>query len=100
MMTDALVLGAAALAGAALGAVYFGALWWTVAGLASGAHGAPLVALSALVRTALAVAGLYVLAGGQWQRLLAGLGGFATARALALRLVRAGAKREGRRHAP
>lgn len=70
----------ALVAGILLGLVFFGGLWWTVRmGLAS-----PQPALwflgSFLVRTAIAVAGFYFVAQGNWRRLVACLSGFLLAR--------------------
>jgi len=99
------VLVLAALAGVALGALFFGGLWYsTRRGAAS-----PTPALwffgSLLLRMAITLPGFYVVAGGDWERMLACLLGFLLARATVLRLTRpgphgqAGAAREAR-HAP
>lgn len=87
-MIDALRLLGVLLAGVALGLVFFGGLWWTVRrGMAS-----PRPALwffgSLVLRIALTLGGIYLVAGDQWQRLLAVLLGFWLARALVLRLTR------------
>ena len=86
-MNDALILLLAGGAGGLLGAFFFGGLWWTVRrGLAS--KRAALWFLSSLVlRTAVSVAGFFVVAGGQWQRLLACLIGFTIARYIVIRLT-------------
>lgn len=75
-------------AGAGLGAMFFGGLWWTVRkGLAS-----PQPALwftgSLLLRTSLALAGMYVVSGGQWDRLALCLLGFVMARLVVTWLTR------------
>ena len=67
-------------AGAALGAFFFGGLWWTVLKLASSPRPALWVFGSALARMGIALAGFYLVAGGQWERLIACLLGFVTAR--------------------
>jgi F1F0 ATPase subunit 2 len=87
MMNETLTLILAGAAGVVLGAVFFAGLWWTVRrGVAS-----PQPALwflgSALVRTAVALAGFYFIADGRWQRLLVCLLGFLVARMLVMRLV-------------
>jgi F1F0 ATPase subunit 2 len=79
-MNDTLTLLLAGSSGIALGAVFFGGLWWTVRrGVAS-----PRPALwflgSALLRTVLVVTGFYLVGGGQWRRLAACLAGFILAR--------------------
>lgn len=102
-MADWLPIAAAAVAGLALGAAYFGALWWSVRALAAAAttgRAPPLLALGFVLRLAAAAGGLYLIGGGQWQRLLAGLCGFLLARALALRVVRRRHMHEEGRHAP
>jgi F1F0 ATPase subunit 2 len=84
-MNEALVL--AGLAGAVLGAIFFGGLWWTVR------HGmaAPRPALwflgSLLLRMSIALFGFYFVTGGRWERLLACLLGFLAARFVVTRLV-------------
>jgi F1F0 ATPase subunit 2 len=79
----------ALLAGVFLGATFFGGLWWTI----RRGVGSKVPALwflgSILLRTAIAVAGFYVVARGDWHRLLACLLGFLVARVLATRLTRA-----------
>ena len=75
-LTLALVLAA----GLILGAFFFGGLWWTVRmGVASKR---PVLWFlgSLLLRTAIVVAGFYLLGDGHWQRLLACLCGFVVAR--------------------
>lgn len=86
-MNDALLLLLAGGAGGLLGTFFFGGLWWTVRrGLAS--QRAAVWFLSSLVlRTAISVAGFFVVAGGQWQRLLACLIGFTIARYIVMRFA-------------
>lgn len=86
-MIDALSWVGVLLAGVALGLMFFGGLWWTVRrGMAS-----PRPALwffgSLVVRVALTLGGIYLVAGDQWQRLLAIMLGFWLARAVVLRLT-------------
>jgi F1F0 ATPase subunit 2 len=82
---------ATALAGAAgflLGALFFAGLWWTVRQGLSSPRPALWFFASLLLRMSLAVAGVYTVAGGSWQRLLACLLGFVLARLAVLRLSR------------
>ena len=79
-MNETLTLALAWLAGAALGAFFFGGLWWTVRKLASSPRLALWVFGSALARTGIALAGFYLVGGGHWERLLACLLGFVMAR--------------------
>ena len=55
-----LVAGASMLAGAALGAIFFGGLWWTVQRGAASAAPARWFITSLVVRTAIVLAGFYV----------------------------------------
>lgn len=84
--TGALVL--TALAGGALGAMYFGGLWWTVRRSLASPRPALWVFSSLLIRMALALAGFYWLGGGRWESMLACLVGFFVARALVIRTTR------------
>ena len=87
-MSEIMLSALALLAGILLGAMFFGGLWWTVLkGVAS-----PRPALwflgSLLLRMSLALAGLYVVSGGQWDRLLVCLLGFVMARLVVTWLTR------------
>jgi len=78
----------ALLAGGALGAFFFGGLWWTVRrGLAANQPALWMLS-SALLRVGVALAGFYGVAGGDWRRLVACLIGFLVARQITLRLTR------------
>jgi F1F0 ATPase subunit 2 len=75
-----ILIALALLSGILLGVIFFGGLWWTVRrGLLS-----PVPAMwfsaSSLIRTAVALAGFYVVSCGEWRRLLACLLGFFLAR--------------------
>ena len=98
-MMQLLILGMAWLAGAALGTFFFGGLWWTVRALIGSARGALYMLGSLLLRMGVAGLGFYLVAGGQWQRMLACLLGFLMARTAVLHLSSAFANR-GRHHAP
>jgi F1F0 ATPase subunit 2 len=82
------VLALAALAGAALGSLFFGGLWYT----ARRAAASPAPALwffgSLLLRMAITLPGFLLVAGGHWERMLACLLGFLVARATVTRLTR------------
>jgi F1F0 ATPase subunit 2 len=81
-MTDALTLLPPSLAGVALGAMFFGGLWWTVRRGTSSRRPALWFVSSHLLRMSLALAGFYAVSGGRWDRLLACLVGFIIARVL------------------
>ena len=86
-MPDLMMLLLAGGAGALLGVLFFGGLWWTVQrGLASSRTALWFVG-SFLLRTGVVLAGMYVVSGGQWQALLACLVGFAVARIIVTRLA-------------
>ncbi len=85
---DSLLLLSAALAGVVVGLLFFGSLWWTVRrGLAS-PRPALWLAGGLAARMALALGGLFVIASGDWRRLLLGLAGFVVGRVLVTRLTR------------
>lgn len=91
-MTETLRLLLAFPGGLLLGMFFYGGLWLTVrGGLASPRPGLWFMA-SFLLRTAIAVAGLLVLSGGRWPRLLIALLGLLAARLVVMRL----SKRAGR----
>ncbi len=89
-MNEALAL--AWVAGVGLGAIFFGALWWTVRRGAASQRPARWFFGSALLRMSIALAGFYLVAGGQWERLVACLLGFVTARLAVTWLTRASGK--------
>jgi len=86
-MNNPLLLGLAVLAGLALGAFFFGGLWWTIRRGAASPRPALWFLGSALLRMGMALAGFYFVGGGVWQRLLACLVGFLIARLLVTRWV-------------
>jgi len=79
-MNEALTLALAWMAGAALGAIFFGGLWWTVRQAFSSECPALWFFGSLLLRMSIAMVGFYFASGGDWKRLLACLLGFAMAR--------------------
>jgi F1F0 ATPase subunit 2 len=87
-MTEAAPLVLALLAGVLLGALFFGGLWWTIRrGL--GSRWAPAwFAASLLLRTALVLAGFYLVGRNDWHSLLACLSGFVMGRLLVTRITR------------
>jgi F1F0 ATPase subunit 2 len=97
-MNDTLTLVLALLAGTALGAMFFGGLWWTVRRAVSASQPALWFVGSLLVRTTIALAGFFFVSGGDWQRLVACVVGFVMARHVATRLTRLPAEQAG--HAP
>ena len=94
-MNDLVVLAAAAVAGAALGAAFFAGLWWTVRKGLDAQRPALWFFGSLMLRSGLAAAGFYFVGRGHWERMAACLAGFATARWIMT--ARCG---EGARHAP
>lgn len=70
----------AASVGIMLGCVYFGGLWLTVCRLQHSRQPGLAMLTSLLVRLALVTLGLYLLAGGHWQRYAAALAGLLIAR--------------------
>lgn len=79
-MNETLTLVLAWVAGGALGAMFFGGLWWTVQKGVRSTQPALWFFGSLLLRMSMALAGFYLVAGGQWQRLMLCLLGFVMAR--------------------
>lgn len=75
-------------AGVACGAFFFGGLWWTVRAVVSSKRAPLWFCASLLVRTAVVLGVFYVASALRWERLLACLLGFVSARALAAWLTR------------
>jgi F1F0 ATPase subunit 2 len=96
-MNETRMLLPACLAGGALGAVFFGGLWWTVRmGMVSER---PVLWFfgSGLLRMSAVLAGFCLVSAGHWERLLACLLGFAATRPVVTRLTR---PRQEAVHAP
>ncbi|MEO7158529.1 MAG: ATP synthase subunit I [Vicinamibacterales bacterium] len=87
-MHDTLALMLAWAAGAGLGALFFGGLWWTVRQAVSSTQPAPWFAGSLLLRASVALAGFYLVSHGHWERLLTCLFGFVSARLVVTWLIR------------
>ena len=79
----------ALLAGLALGAIFFGGLWWTVRQGVRSNSPARWFFGSWLLRTGAVLAGFYFVGRGDWERLVTCLGGFIIARGVVLRMTRA-----------
>ena len=92
-MSDILALPLALLAGALLGAFFFGGLWWTVQKGVRSERPALWFLGSVLLRTCMILAGFYYVSQGHWSRLVACLLGFVIARVIVVkRLTRAPAE--------
>jgi F1F0 ATPase subunit 2 len=87
-VSEGIPLGLALAAGLGLGVFYFGGLWLTVRRLPTARHAGQLLLASAFVRMAVTLAGFYLVAGGQWQRLLICLLGFFSVRVIMVRRLR------------
>lgn len=85
-------------AGMLIGGVFFGGLWWTVRKGVTARQPALWFGLSLLLRTAVALAGFYWVAGADWKRLLLCLSGFVIARLIVTRLTATRMEEVG--HAP
>jgi F1F0 ATPase subunit 2 len=86
-MTDAAWLLLALAAGLALGTVFFGGLWWTVARGLGSRFAALWFFLSLLLRTGVALSGFYLVGRDSWERLVVCLAGFLIARLIVTRLA-------------
>jgi len=87
-MNETLTLAPACLAGGALGAIFFGGLWWTIRRGASSGQPALWFMGSMLLRMAIALTGFYFVARGDWRRLVLCLAGFIVARLVVTWLTR------------
>jgi F1F0 ATPase subunit 2 len=87
MMHDAVRFAPAAAAGAFMGALFFGGLWWTVKRALASPYAGVWFSASLLVRTAAALTGVYSLTRGHSERLPACLAGFLVSRLVATRMV-------------
>jgi F1F0 ATPase subunit 2 len=101
MMNELLALAA----GAALGLIFFGGLWWTVRRAAASPAPALWFFASLMLRMSVVLWGFHVAGGGHWQRMLAALLGFSVARVVVARWTRPppagpGQPPTGARHAP
>jgi len=95
-MNETLTLVLVGLAGAGLGAFFFGGLWWTVRKGVSSSRPALWFLGSGLLRMSLVLAGFYFVADGQWKRLVACLVGFIIARFVVMWLTRPPGKPQNR----
>ena len=86
-MSETLMILSAGVAGIGLGVLFFGGLWLTVKRCVSAQRPGLLAFVSLIVRMGVILAGFYVVAGAQWQRMLACLVGFVVARFLATRFI-------------
>jgi F1F0 ATPase subunit 2 len=87
-MNETIILAAALAAGVLLGAIFFGALWWTVRKGVTAKIPALWFLGSSLLRMSIVLAGFYFVARGDWKKLLLCLVGFLIARFTVLRLTR------------
>ena len=79
-MNETLILALSLVAGEALGAIFFGGLWWTIRKGVSSKQPAMWFFGSLLLRMAIALVGFYFVGRGHWQRLTICLLGFVIAR--------------------
>jgi F1F0 ATPase subunit 2 len=87
-MSETLTLALDSVAGLALGAIFFGGLWLTVRMALSSRQPALWFFGGLLLRMGIALGGFLLVAGGQWERLLACLAGFVVARIAVTSLTR------------
>ena len=104
-MNETLILILAWTAGLALGAIFFGGLWWTVRQGLSSPRPALWFFASHLTRMSIVLAGFYFVGHGNRERLVACLLGFIIARFIVIRSTRSPGENQMRRrpevtHAP
>lgn len=86
-MNDTMKLLLSGFAGLLLGAFFFGGLWWTVRKGITAKQPALLFMGSMVVRMSVVMGGFYLVGGDHWQRMLACLMGFMSARLIVIRLT-------------
>lgn len=86
-MSDPIVLLLSAMVGLAMGAFFFGGLWWTLRKVLVSPRPVLWQLGSLLLRFGVVLAGFYFVADGMWQRMVACLAGFVVARIILLRLL-------------
>jgi len=87
MIIDIVAFGISFTAGLAIGGLYFLGLWWTVCRLPALKAPALWMCASFAVRSAMALAGFYVVMQGRWENLLMGLAGFTLMRLWLVRKI-------------
>jgi len=87
-MNTGILLTLSALGGIVLGVIFFGGLWYTVQRGTQAKNPAVWFGLSALLRTAIVLFGLYLIADGQLVRVVVALAGFILARISIIRLTK------------
>jgi F1F0 ATPase subunit 2 len=92
MINEIVTLTLALVTGVLVGAIFFGGLWWTVRKGVSSKQPALWFLGSVLLRTAIALAGFYLVARGHWERWLVCLLGFVMARVIVTRFAQAAEK--------
>ena len=73
--------------GCLLGAFYFGGLWLTIRRLSVSRQPALLFLASFVIRMTVVLLGIYMISGGQWQRIVACMAGFLLVRILLVRCL-------------
>jgi F1F0 ATPase subunit 2 len=91
---------AVTLAGVALGMIFYGGLWWTVRKGVDSRQPALWFLGSMLLRLALVAAGLALVGGGDWRRVLLCLIGVAIGRIAVTRMTRADTQPDRQRERP
>ncbi len=76
------------LVGVALGAFYFGSLWWVVQQAADAQRPEFLLLAGFAVRAAVTLTGFFIVMGGRWERIVACMIGFLLARTVLVQLLR------------
>ena len=87
-MNETLSLALGLVTGVLLGLMFFGGLWWTIRKGVSSEQPALWFFGSLLLRTSITLAGFYLIARGNWERLLVCLLGFIMARLVVTWLTR------------
>lgn len=90
-MNESFMLVLSGVAGLALGAFFFGGLWWTIGKAVASEKPALWFLGSLLLRMSVVLAGFYLVSGGDLKRMLSCVLGFFMARLLVTRLTKSSA---------
>jgi len=96
-MNETLILALSLLKGGLLGVMFFGGRWWTIHKSVSSTYPAFWFLGSLLLRTGIVLLGFYVIAQGNWLRLLMCFLGFFLLRLVMMHLMRSAQEKQGRK---
>jgi F1F0 ATPase subunit 2 len=96
MMNETVILVLSLLTGGLLGVLFFGGLWWTIHKSVYSKYPAFLFLGSLLLRTGIVLLGFYMIARGNWLRLLMSVLGFILLRMVMMHFMRSSQEKQSR----